>query len=734
MRSLCQFRVSRAVRHSAFAATTIAAIACSEATAPVVPEKYIVTANRSTAATGDTLILKAQLADVNGHSVAKSGRRVGWFVGNGSGSFVSPMTVTDADGVATNYFIAGERANVTAQITVSDEDRLQGYAEPISVVAGEPKAYSVTTSTAAPVIGTTIHVTAQLTDKFGNVTPIAGRVVTWSLPDAGGYYYQIGVRANRQISARPNRLVAPSHRPRLSADAGTFASPTSTTNSQGIATVDFQVGTTINSTYVISADDGLGAVGSSQPIIVRPGPVAKFVVTIPVSDPPAGATILISASAADSYDNPISTSGTAVNWSVTGGGTLSSAASVTDGNGYATTRLTTTSTPGTSYTVTASSPQSTATGASPIITTLEQVSLASLASAFGSGSSCGIATNGKGWCWGAQGILPPRAVPGKPIGDQTVSALSNNSHSCAISASTVICWGPNDNGQLGDNTKTSRSTPAPISSSLSFAAVSTGGAHTCALATTGDIYCWGWSQDGRLGDGTAYTGLAPIKVGGTVSVTALSAGGGHTCAIATSGDAYCWGANYAGQLGNGSLTSASTPALVSGGFKFTAISAGDSHTCGITASGVYCWGDKTFGQIGDGLPGAHAVVPSAVKNSSNFVIVAAGGFHTCAIASGGNAYCWGDNTTGELGDLSFVQSHSSVPIAVAGGLTFKSIAVGGTGNLGDDYYYGPYASGHSCAITTDGVAYCWGFNGQGELGTAPLVSSSATPLKVDGQH
>jgi alpha-tubulin suppressor-like RCC1 family protein len=149
---------------------------------------------------------------------------------------------------------------------------------------------------------------------------------------------------------------------------------------------------------------------------------------------------------------------------------------------------------------------------------------------------------------------------------------------------------------------------------------------------------------------------------------------------------------------------------------------------------VYCWGDNTFGQIGDGLLGAHTVVPSAVRNSSNFVIVAAGGFHTCAIASGGNAYCWGDNTTGELGDPNFVQSHWGLPLAVAGGLTFKSIAVGGTGNLGDDYYYGPYASGHSCAITTDGVAYCWGSNGQGELGTAPLVGSSATPLKVDGQH
>jgi alpha-tubulin suppressor-like RCC1 family protein len=268
---------------------------------------------------------------------------------------------------------------------------------------------------------------------------------------------------------------------------------------------------------------------------------------------------------------------------------------------------------------------------------------------------------------------------------------------------------------------------------LSFTAVSTGPAHTCALATTGAIYCWGSSGDGRLGDGTGYHGLAPIKVAGNVSFTALSAGGAHTCAISTSGDAYCWGFNNAGQLGNGSVSSASTPALVSGGHKFTVISAGDSHTCGIAADGVFCWGDNTFGQVGIGVTLTHEVAPAAIKYSSSFVTVAAGGFHTCAIDSGGGAWCWGDNTTGELGDADFAQNRSGVPIPVSGGLTFKSITVGGTGGLGD-YYSIPSAAGHSCAVTTDGVTYCWGLNSQGELGTAALVGSSATPLKVDGQH
>jgi len=134
------------------------------------------------------------------------------------------------------------------------------------------------------------------------------------------------------------------------------------------------------------------------------------------------------------------------------------------------------------------------------------------------------------------------------------------------------------------------------------------------------------------------------------------------------------------------------------------------------------------------MPGQHTVAPTAVKNSSTFVTVAAGGFHTCAIESGGRAWCWGDNSTGELGAPDVVQNHSGVPIPVAGGLIFKAITVGGTGGFGD-YYYAATAMGHSCAITTDGVGYCWGQNSEGELGTsAPNISSSSTPLKVDGQH
>lgn len=728
MRKPYQHRISRAVSLTALVATAIAAIACSEATAPVIPKKYIVTTSKSTAAAGDTLIVKAQLADLNDRSVARSGKFVAWYVLNANGQFTSSVSPTDANGIATNYFVVGPAANVSDVIFVSDDDQLQGHSPPISVVPAEPAVYIVTTSSSQPAIGSTVSVSAQMTDKYGNRTPVAGRVVTWSFASNSGYYYQVGVSANR--------LVVPTHA--LRTESASFDSPTSTTNNQGVATVNFNVGTTFSSSYVISADDGRGASGRSQPITVQPGPVAKFAVTVSVSNPPAGATVVVTANASDAYGNSISTPGTQVQWSVTGaGGSLSSTASAIGQTGVATTRLITGSTPGTSYTVTASAPQSTATGTSPTITTIEQVALVSMATGLGPQSSCGIATDSKLWCWGAEGGFLPRTVPGKPIGEQTVSAISASSqHTCAISAGTVICWGFNGAGQLGDNTDAPHSTPAPINSSLSFTAVSTGSDHTCALATTFEIYCWGNPGDGRLGDGTSASGRTPVRVAGSVSFTAVSAGRAHNCAIATSGDAYCWGANDRGQLGNGSFSPSATPSLVAGGLKFTAISAGDSHTCGITASGVYCWGDNTFGQLGSSSGVLQTASPMATKTSSTFVTIAAGGFNTCAIASDGKAFCWGDNRTGELGNPEFVQSQVGVPVPAGGGLTFKSIAVGGSGDSGTyyGYSYGPSAQGHACAVTTDGVTYCWGNNSTGELGTSAIVPSSATPLKVDGQH
>ena len=729
MRNDCQFRVRSVISGSMLIAVTITAIACSEATAPIVAKKYIVTTSKSTALPGETIIVKAQLVDADDHPVKKLGKTVSWYYSSRNGGhYTSATSVTDDQGVASNYFVVGTKANFSVTLFVLDIDQLRGDAPPIAVIAGPPSVYQVTPSTTSAPVSATISLSAQLMDNFGNPISLAGRIVTWSIATGTGSYYQRGVRSNR--------LAAPGSPQRSSTTGGTLSSPTSTTNSQGLATVDFTVGTTISASYVIVATDDQAITGTSPPISVQAGPIAKFVISVMLTDPPAGAPVVLTTYPVDSYGNRINQIGLPVSWSVTGaGGTLSAAVTNTGPDGNTANVLTTGTTQGVTYTVTASGSNQSS-GTSPAITTLEQVALASVATGIGSVSSCGIAISGAVWCWGSQNatLFPPRPLPGKPIGDQSMSALTNGpSHSCGISGGIVMCWGLNDAGQLGDNTRTSRAQPAPISSALSFTAVSAGSSHTCALATTGDIYCWGSFDSGRLGDGTGFTGLGPVKVGGGLSFVAVSAGDAHTCAIAASGDAYCWGSNAQAQLGNGTVATASAPILVSGGLKFTAIAAGNSHTCGISSGAIYCWGDNTFGELGNGTVTPQQS-PTAVRSTSKFVSVAAGGFNTCAIASDARAFCWGSNAYGEAGDLNFVQSKAVVPIAVTGGLAFQSIAVGGSGSISGDYYYGPYAEGHSCGVTTSGVAYCWGSNSGFALGVVPGPTSSATPLKVSGQH
>jgi alpha-tubulin suppressor-like RCC1 family protein len=139
-----------------------------------------------------------------------------------------------------------------------------------------------------------------------------------------------------------------------------------------------------------------------------------------------------------------------------------------------------------------------------------------------------------------------------------------------------------------------------------------GYAHTCAIRTDGAALCWGVNQDGQLGDGTTTSRDTPVVVSGGLEFTALSAGYRHTCGLAADGAAWCWGANEYGQLGDGTTTPQSEPVPVSGGMTFQAISAGELSSCGVTTAGVaYCWGGNEYGQLGTGSR-AHSAVPVRV--------------------------------------------------------------------------------------------------------------------------
>ena len=145
---------------------------------------------------------------------------------------------------------------------------------------------------------------------------------------------------------------------------------------------------------------------------------------------------------------------------------------------------------------------------------------------------------------------------------------------------------------------------------LNFVALSAGYSHACGLTRDGAAYCWGSNGSGELGNGTTQESTSPIAVSGGLTFAAITAGQGATCGVTTGGAAYCWGYNGYGQLGNAAapLTNAPnpTPLLVSGGLTFATVSTGYLHTCGVTPQGAaYCWGDNSEGELGDGSTAIH---------------------------------------------------------------------------------------------------------------------------------
>ena len=136
--------------------------------------------------------------------------------------------------------------------------------------------------------------------------------------------------------------------------------------------------------------------------------------------------------------------------------------------------------------------------------------------------------------------------------------------------------------------------------------IAAGRNHTCALLDMGGVKCWGGNEDGQLGDDTRNDALTPVDVSGLASgVAAIAAGASHTCAILTAGGAKCWGNGDDGQTGNGAPFDRLSPVDVVGlSSGLTAIAGGGKHTCGLLDTGtIQCWGDNFFGQLGDGTTG-----------------------------------------------------------------------------------------------------------------------------------
>lgn len=204
-----------------------------------------------------------------------------------------------------------------------------------------------------------------------------------------------------------------------------------------------------------------------------------------------------------------------------------------------------------------------------------------------------------------------------------------------------------------------------------------------------------------------------------VAPSLIAGGDEFTCAIRGTA-AYCWGDNGNGQMGDSSVAQRLLPTPVAGGHAFTSITAGLFHACALTGAGqAWCWGSGQSGELGDGGDTTSAV-PVAVSGGHSFVQLAAGDGYTCGITGAGAAWCWGNNATGSLGDGS--TTSRATPVQVSGNRTFVRIAAAGQFDN---------TANHTCALDTGGVAFCWGDNGDGQLGDSSFTGHSA-PNPVSG--
>jgi alpha-tubulin suppressor-like RCC1 family protein len=265
--------------------------------------------------------------------------------------------------------------------------------------------------------------------------------------------------------------------------------------------------------------------------------------------------------------------------------------------------------------------------------------------------------------------------------------------------------------------------PAPGAPALataafpSFMQVSGGDEHTCGVSSANRVLCWG---SGQLGNGpdSSYRS-PPVEVAGGHSFRQVSAGLFHTCAITSDFRAFCWGYNGAGQLGDGTTTYRATPVAVAGGQQFRGITVGDLHTCAVghTDNKAYCWGDNTYsdggGQLGDGT-NTNRATPTPVIGNLSFRQVTAGLFHTCGVTMADQVYCWGSDRYGQIGDNP-ARTPNQSPAAVAGGLLFRELDAGAY---------------HTCAVTRENRAYCWGYNVTGAIGDGTTLTRF-TPRAVN---
>ncbi|RMF17286.1 MAG: hypothetical protein D6761_04565 [Candidatus Dadabacteria bacterium] len=399
--------------------------------------------------------------------------------------------------------------------------------------------------------------------------------------------------------------------------------------------------------------------------------------------------------------------------------------------------------------------------------------------------SCARTVAGDVWCWGTHGagqlgvptfplqavVATPVQVPISDVRQVQAISIENWSTVCAVrNDDTLWCWGDNGNGTVGNGSTVDVSSPTQVTAAPAVDRfVGTQGQAPCLIDRSGSLWCWGANGLGQVGVGqNVATVSTPTTVTGIPApVRDASAGFASTCAIGGDDQLYCWGAllddggaiqmvstptaksawlptgeaiaeleagfqemcvrnqpgdvwcagsNWHGKAGTTAGAPRSTPGRIDAA-SWQEVAVGQLATCGVRNDGrVLCWGMQASGRLGNGSSNPLQSQGSPTPVSETFSARAISGLEGsfCAIATDGGLWCWGENDFGQLG-LGPAGSAVTTPQQVSAGTQWQQVAMG---------------LGFACGIQIDGSLWCWGSDGQDELGLGPGIQNQNVPVRV----
>jgi alpha-tubulin suppressor-like RCC1 family protein len=337
-----------------------------------------------------------------------------------------------------------------------------------------------------------------------------------------------------------------------------------------------------------------------------------------------------------------------------------------------------------------------------------------------------------------------------PESARVVQVSSGGGHNCVLDTlGRVKCWGENgvagklglgDTNHRGDNPNEMTALPhLDFGPGRTVKTLAVGLHHNCAILDDDSLKCWGAGGDGALGIGPSDNkGDAPNEMGAALptvnlgagrTAKAVAVGDFHTCAIADDDSLKCWGNNANGQLGQGNTTRLyappASPVYLGAGRSARAVSAGTYHTCAVLDDfSVKCWGENGNGQLGIGDTGDRGLtwnqmlgLPTVSLGAGRMAkAVSAGSYHSCALLDDDTIKCWGNNSSGQLGQGDTVQRGDA---AGEMGDNLLTVALGSGRTAREVVTYDAYGT---CALLDDLSVKCWGDNLWGQLGQGNTAS------------